>query len=280
MKAIQAPTGPCIDIFDEVVKNMLLERRTLLQECKPRVENTYDNYAEKRDALFGLRPYSGFTADEQNALRACYGNRGRRILRLQEELRENLRKSSTDVCPYCGLDFPTTTDHYLPNSIFPEFSVCTDNLIPCCSPCNTARNNRDWQTTEGCRTIHVYFEPVDETTPFVDVDLKEAVARFEVQQSHARFAGRLAHHWQALGLKKRFRRAAARERDTLIESATILLARDKTRAEHRLAEHCTHRGEIATRRLGSNSWEASFYTAVARCPAFMRRILSEGAQSL
>lgn len=279
MKTIQAPTGPCIDVFDEVVGNMLFERRALLQECKPRIEKTYDDYAEKRGALVELRPCSGFTVDEEKALRACYGNRGTRLRRLQEELRENLRESSTDVCPYCGLDFPTTTDHYLPDSRFPEFSVCTDNLIPCCSPCNTARNNRDWQLAEGCGTIHVYFEPVDETTPFVDVDLKQDVARFEVRQDPAGFASRLTQHWEALGLKKRFGRAAARERDKLIEWAALLLARDETRAEERLTEHCGNQAEIATRRLGSNSWEASFYTAVTGCPAFMQRILEKGAQS-
>lgn len=48
------------------------------------------------------------------------------------------------VCPYCNLAYTfnrekavtAQLDHFLPESIYPEFAICYYNLIPSCPACN------------------------------------------------------------------------------------------------------------------------------------------------
>ena len=66
-----------------------------------------------------------------------------------------LQGFSTKVCPYCNLDLTTLVnncldenrvnyklrpalDHYLPQSLFPYFSLSIYNLIPSCTSCNSS----------------------------------------------------------------------------------------------------------------------------------------------
>jgi hypothetical protein len=56
----------------------------------------------------------------------------------------------------CGVTSPTTYDHYLPSSRFPEFAVHPVNLIPCCSLCNSTKDD-DWLDQDARRQyLHLY----------------------------------------------------------------------------------------------------------------------------
>lgn len=54
------------------------------------------------------------------------------------------------MCPICGLTECSEMDHYIPRSIFQEFSSHVNNLIPLCHTCNLDKHN-DWTDRHGNR---------------------------------------------------------------------------------------------------------------------------------
>lgn len=77
----------------------------------------------------------------------------------QKPILEKLRERILDFCPACGEDgTPNTLDHYLPQSIFPEFSITSVNLFPMCDICQGKKGTRTLDD-EGQRLfIHPYFD--------------------------------------------------------------------------------------------------------------------------
>lgn len=65
---------------------------------------------------------------------------------------------SADCCPICGSLAPTgTVDHYLPQSLYPELSIFSLNLLPACG-CNSLRGADFRGPTPGHRPLHPYFD--------------------------------------------------------------------------------------------------------------------------
>lgn len=61
-----------------------------------------------------------------------------------------------NFCPICGGPGGRTVEHHLPQAVFPEFSVYSYNLLPCCASCNTKRG--DWNRPGNDWTLHPYFD--------------------------------------------------------------------------------------------------------------------------
>lgn len=68
------------------------------------------------------------------------------------------KKSSPNLCPMCGSSSIGTIDHYLPQSIYPLYSIYLYNLVPACS-CNSLRNTTIIGNINE-RILHPYFDNV------------------------------------------------------------------------------------------------------------------------
>ncbi len=67
-----------------------------------------------------------------------------------------LRSSaSNSICPFCGFGHVSTLEHYLPKSKYPLLSVLPENLVPCCSDCNSGVK---CPSSEEEQCFHPYFE--------------------------------------------------------------------------------------------------------------------------
>lgn len=83
-----------------------------------------------------------------------------------------IKDISKTKCPYCSLDTPSHIDHYLPRSVFPEYSVFSLNLIFSCSICNSGYKGDDYINAQGERLfINPYFDTFIETIPFLKCDI-------------------------------------------------------------------------------------------------------------
>lgn len=60
-------------------------------------------------------------------------------------------------CPLCGVGVVSTLDHYLPQSKYPDLTVCPLNLVPACHDCNNAKRAK-FPKNAGEQTIHPYFD--------------------------------------------------------------------------------------------------------------------------
>lgn len=70
----------------------------------------------------------------------------------RDEMLSEIKKiTSTTLCPYCNINSSNDTiEHILPKSIYPEYSIFSKNLIPCCSKCNNLKrdklkNEKNWK---------------------------------------------------------------------------------------------------------------------------------------
>lgn len=87
------------------------------------------------------------TDEIQAVLTERYKNTGR-VVWNQLYVREALLASSHQKCCYCekriGSGFPDMhIDHYLPKSLYEEFVIDWNNLMPCCGDCNRSKSNHD-----------------------------------------------------------------------------------------------------------------------------------------
>lgn len=60
-------------------------------------------------------------------------------------------------CPYCGVGYASTLDHYLPKNKFPQLSVTPLNLIPSCKDCNTGKKT-SFPSTAHQQSLHPYYD--------------------------------------------------------------------------------------------------------------------------
>ena len=94
-----------------------------------------------------------------------------------------LRDNDLSYCPYCfSITRPTTLDHYLPKSKFPEFSVFPLNLVPMCSKCQTIKDEKFLDQSKRKIFIHPYYDAIAnvrileiEITPPYDVPTSVSV---------------------------------------------------------------------------------------------------------
>lgn len=71
----------------------------------------------------------------------------------------SIRRRNLDCCPVCGSpDLPSSLDHYLPRSCFPEFSIFRANLVSSCSSCNTSEKGNIVAGKSPERFVHPYFD--------------------------------------------------------------------------------------------------------------------------
>lgn len=105
-------------------------------------------------------------------LRSCYDGSTQPLRNLKAAIVSAQPTRLMKYCPMCGTTLHSTFDHYLPAVKFPEFAVHPLNLVPCCSRCNSTKDD-DWLSASGRRQyLHAYSdEPPDRQ--FVKVNLHE-----------------------------------------------------------------------------------------------------------
>lgn len=105
-------------------------------------------------------------------LRACYGGSTQPLRDLKKAIVAAQPKRLMKYCPMCGTTLHSTFDHYLPAVRFPEFAVHPLNLVPCCSKCNSTKDD-DWLSATGRRQyLHAYSDELPDHQ-FVEVSLHE-----------------------------------------------------------------------------------------------------------
>jgi len=158
MISIACPTDDVKTIFEDAVKltrNVAL-RKSLLSESK-RVVSRAKKYVKlaKKEKLHTLVPENTLGVDK-NQLANVYD----RVL-VKGKMRAVYDKiksaAKLQICPSCGERTVGTLDHYLPQSEYPELSVFTSNLVPCCTDCNKVKLSYT-ATSHSKQLFHPYFD--------------------------------------------------------------------------------------------------------------------------
>jgi len=169
-------------------------------------------------------------------------------------------------CPFCGLGYASTLDHYLPKTTYPQFSVLPLNLIPSCKDCNTGKSTIV-ATQAGAQILHPYFDHqdfVDEQWLFAEVvKTRPATIRFYVQPPA---------HWDSISKERveaHFRDFKLASRYSVEASDQIACLRDTLSQYRELLGPCGVRQHLAIEaqtyiQQYKNSWQTAMFQALSQ----------------
>ncbi|QIM50818.1 HNH endonuclease [Hydrogenophaga crocea] len=201
------------------------------------------------------------------ALRACYGGATQPLKELKRDIKAEQPERRLKYCPMCGTTLPKTFDHYLPAEKFPEFSVHPLNLVPCCSICNSIKND-DWLCAAGRRQyLHAYSDHLPDE-PFIQVMLHKNPALKGVGATFAlrRPAGMadalwqlIDSHFRKLNLIERYNERGNDEVSEILSDCRSYVAAGGQDARAFLSLQAADRAAV----YGRNHWIAVLMEAVA-----------------
>jgi len=125
-----------------------------------------------------------------------------------------INREELSFCPYCGLGYITTLDHFVPKSDFPYLAISPTNLVPCCSDCNKSKGTHKPSSKEQV-LFNPYFESFDYEWLHVELfSHHELIARYQLSTKQAINSlkqKRLEEHFQVFDLGIRYRTYAINE---------------------------------------------------------------------
>lgn len=143
-------------------KHILYENNSSKSPTYNLVKHSYKLYEKYKKQPENIVAFPLFGTTEKEALLHCYTGNTKLVRDLKTAIIKNQNIHFQTKCAYCGISDTHYMDHYLPKDDFPEFSVHSYNLVPCCSYCNE-KKSKLFLDTDGSRKIfNPYFEIVEE----------------------------------------------------------------------------------------------------------------------
>lgn len=258
MLQIDLPDIDNVKLWDEIVSNKKGTRREKLLQCRQPVLDRYAFYESHYASLEEITPLEApLWADIKDDLRSCYGDNiafGRAKKKLL---------SSASKCPYCLLNRPNTLDHYFDKSDYPEYSVFTPNLVPCCSECNSLKGTGLFHDDRQRQFIHFYLDAIpDYQYLFVrfTVDPPEPVPHFSVDlqfRENEPFERQIRSHFSKLGLLRKYRDAIINRLPVVLKE--IKIAKTSGMAYDQVQELIRIQYQSLAKVYKSNYWETCMY---------------------
>jgi hypothetical protein len=178
---------------------------------------------------------------------------------------ELLSQAPLGRCPFCGIGYASTLDHFLPKTKYPQLSVLPINLVPSCKDCNTGKNNVIPASAKK-QSLHPYFDHqnfIDEQWLFAEVtQTTPAMISFFVKvPDHWDDVskGRVKSHFVDFKLDFRYAIEAGNE---LAGIKDMLNNYKEQHGSNALVELLTLKSESHAKQH-ANSWQTAFYQALA-----------------
>jgi len=247
----------------ELVSDKQEPRRSNLLQVQNEVAHRYGAYEQMCECLHQM-PDSPFSGSEvKDDLEHCYDKPTKNINAHLRIVSDNHAKSNGFYCPYCG-HFPCDTlDHYLPKSVFAEFSIKANNLIPCCSKCNRLKS--DTWSDEYDVFINPYFHGSIASVKFVkcELDLSDgngieitfSLSNMEHIESNKRQT--VLNHFEKLDLLNRHRDHSRQVIGEYLENVKYLVGSGED-----IAPYLSNQFVILSAKYGINHWKTSLLEAM------------------
>lgn len=166
-------------------------------------------------------------------------------------------------CPFCGHRAVMTLDHVLAKTRYPTFAVTPNNLVPCCTDCNKAKNNA-LCAAPADQYLHPYYDAIedDRWLSGAVIETTPAVVQFHVEP-HDEWTDltteRVRNQFNKLGLARLYRTQAADELNNIQFQVAQLHAKSGMIAVRAFLEDA-HASRSQAR---TNSWQSAFYEALS-----------------
>lgn len=202
------------DAFEFHKKVVSAKKSSQEKECLKSIENDIEQCYAAYNGNFNANTLSSLqtmttTSQAKEALSGLYQFRRKFF----SDLFISLTTTGTNVrdmlCPNCTLNDCSQLDHYIPKSLFPEFSANPLNLMQCCSICNQKKLNR-WLNGGQPIFLNLYLDDLpQEQYLFVDILINNGVPKIKFYLQNrtsidSTLFSRIESHYRELDLCKRF----------------------------------------------------------------------------
>lgn len=263
--------------LDSIIKSKHSPTKDRLINEKPYLKNKYHEYNKN----FGLStleniPIVDYCIQKKSDYLHCYDNPTKSLEYLKASIRRNQHYSIASVCQYCGINDASTMDHYLPKAIYPEYSVHSLNLIPCCSDCNLLKNN-EWLDVKikNRKIINLYldFLPIERYL-FAKVIYKYGVPKISIWLENINnidigLFNLIESHFDRLHLLDRYKKRFSHVHDELFiafKGINKTIRRPDLIKELILSDY-----DLLAKNFGANYYKLIFKEALANCDDFLNQ---------
>lgn len=145
----------------------------------------------------------------KNDLKELYSLRKKAFRELFAELTTDSSNRRDMLCPNCTISDCSQLDHYMPKSLFPEFSANPHNLMQCCSICNQKKSDI-WLRNGQAVFLNLYLDELPkEQYLFVRIQMDNEIPSFVFYLDNPKgivqnLFDRVKSHYEQLDLCKRF----------------------------------------------------------------------------
>lgn len=144
--------------FSYAINKQRNPRKSLIKQHEAVVKNAINDYRANL-ALGSVTPI-GLAREYEEAYISLYDSKSPEV----KLIKLNSQKGSYhEKCFYCAIDSYSDLDHYFPRSIFPEFSISSQNLIPSCTTCNRDLKGILWGNGVQRDFFHPYFDDLPDS---------------------------------------------------------------------------------------------------------------------
>ena len=271
MRYITLPDVDDIEVFDKIAAAKYRPRSAQMIGARPAVFDAYGRYGDSAPDLGGFAN-AVLTDLQKKVMRHAYTVETAPMIALRSDILDGIAAAK---CPFCGINETSTLDHYLPKEQYPELSIFSANLVPCCPQCNTRKNDLVVEENTNVRLfIHPHFDQVPNLRFLkVEIDVKENVLLlgFRISRpggmSLAMF-GHLRSHFKLLNLSDRYRRMGLEHLGG--QYRALKRAYGKAGDSVRVASELATTANDFAERYGENYWLAVLYRALAAHNGFCR----------
>lgn len=260
------------NLFDNVIEKKRIESRRILNSSKSKIVKRYDLYCKKNlDIIF---PTGDWDDQVKTHLVSCYGsNVG--LDSAKEKIRGAFIKEMKFKCPFCMVNSSNTFDHYFDKADYPEYSIFTPNLIPCCSQCNSKKGTRMFNANGERLFIHFYYDviPMNQFL-FIRFHLDEdniPVSEISLEFSDDNYSSQLIkRHFYSLDLFDRYTSCITEKLSTLLEE---IISYRESFMMYQIKDIITKRWLSTIKIYGQNYLESSLLEGVLNSENFIENVL-------
>lgn len=256
------------------------DRGDRLEALKSRLANRYAVLeAAYTVADLGGVAVSTWTPAARSDLLHCYESTVKSLETLKSLIKQRQPEGLRDLCPYCGIGPAVQFDHYLPKARYPEFSVHSYNLVPCCGPCNGLKSET-WLEAGVRVFLNIYIDSLP-TAPMLKPSVTWSirggrsvpkVSYALVRPAHFR-AGKfriIEKHFEKLELLDRYKDQSHSEFTILRDAALAREANTVATLRRFLLQFLERRKET----LGPLNWKVALYEELITHRPFLGECLA------
>ena len=192
--------------------------KVIMRNYEKDVLQQYDEYLNKAPNFEEMLPNKKFGADLEKELRNGYKSNA--FTGTRTKIFNHYKSNGYGKCPFCRFSGTNTLDHYLSESLYPQFIVFAPNLVPCCSDCNNKKGTSLLNEDKKRIYFHYYYDDLPED-PILECEifLKKGVPEFKyyVEKSiHGKEADIYRRQTEKLDLIRRYDDGCTEDFSTLI----------------------------------------------------------------